>query len=334
MNHNNPIFWQALQKVMSGASGGRQDPIKNVYSNTTFTFDHENVFGFLEGDRYNQGNINRDNIQAAATLYAIMVLGDEMGIFRTADTVLKYVTHRRLDVASSNTATAVYNYMKLRDERTSFEERSMFYKQVFDSGEDQSGGKMSYNKNFSMLWDTLMQEVIRYIKIFERADNPENVSKSTIHQVILDIQHNLSRAASGMVKVFVPEMYAHLENAIQILDAPEIKDQVGHGVARDLWNVVESVSMSEGETPPNTSALRTVAANARQVILEIARFNPATFTNDDFQNFVRMVEAFIVGRSQLEGMEMDDYQDDKMDYKKSNGEMEPEYETMDEDWDF
>ncbi|MEM9820548.1 MAG: hypothetical protein AAF985_05730 [Bacteroidota bacterium] len=336
MNQHNSIFWQALQQVMSGESGGRRDPVKNVYYDETNVFDHENIFGFLQGATYNQGSINRDNIQNAATLYAIMILGDEMGIFRVADVILKYVTLGRLDVASSTTATRIYNYMKLRDERTTAEEREMFYKQVFDMGEGQSMRNMALNENFGSLWETLMYEVIRYIKKFERADNPENVSKSSIQQVMLDLQHNLSRAASGMIKIFVPEMYAHLEDAIQILDAPEIKDQTGHGVARDVWNVVESISREEFGNYPNTSALRTVAANARRIMLEIADYNPATFTNDDFQTFVRTVESFIVGKSQLEGGMQEVRRNDRYeeDYDREGQMTEPEYESMDEDWDF
>ncbi len=338
MNQDNHILWQAFQQVLSGETGGSRDPLKNVYQNDTFQFDHEGVFGFLNEDRFNQGNINRDNIRSAATLYAIMVLGDEMGIYRVADVVLKYVTIGRLDVASSSTATGIYNYMKLRDERTSFDERQMFYKQVFDIGESASMDNMANNQNFSSLWDTLMHEVIRFIRKFERADNPENVSRTSIHQVILDLQNNLSTAASGMVKLFVPEMYTHLENAIAILDAPEIKDQVGHGVARDLWNVVESISREEFGSYPNTSALRTVASNARRIMLDIADYSFATFDEDSFQNFIRNVEAFIVGKSQLENggsLSGGDYYEEAEEYEyDDNNQEEAEYETMDEDWDF
>lgn len=338
MNQNNHILWQAVQQVLTGETGGSRDPIKNVYQNETFEFNHESIFGFLTDERFNQGNINRDNIRNAASLYAIMILGDEMGIYKVADVVLKYVTIGRLDVASSSTATGIYNYMKLRDSRTSMHERCMFYDQVFNVGKckDMKHMKnMANNEGFGPLWETLMHEVIRYIKKYERADNPENVSRTSIHQVILDLQNNLSTAASGMVKLFVPEMYTHLENAIAILDAPEIKDQIGHGVARDLWNVVESISREEFGHYPNTSALRTVASNARRIILDIADYSFATFTEDDFHNFIRNVEAFIVGKSQLEnGSRGISAYNDEDEYEDSDEIEDAEYETMDEDWDF
>lgn len=334
---NRALFLQALREALRGQLGGQRDPVKNVYYDDFTVFDHENTFPFLDAAAYNQGAINRDNIQSAASLYAIMVLGDEMGIYRVTDVILKYVAMGRIDVESSSAATSIYNYMKLRDERTTMEERAMFYKQAFDIGQGHTINDMGANKNFSRLWETLMYEVMRYIRKYERADVPENVSKSSILQVILDLQHNLSRAASGMIKVFVPEMYAHLEDAIQILSASEIIDQIGHGVTRDLWNVVESVSREEFGYYPNTSALRTVAANARRVILTIADYTPATFSDDDFQHFVRDVEAFIVGKSQVESsLESGAYEEDEDDegMERENGRQEPAYESMDEDWDF
>ncbi|MEM6698949.1 MAG: hypothetical protein AAF806_07690 [Bacteroidota bacterium] len=337
MSINKALFLQALQNALRGSTNTLRDPAKNVYYDETNVLDHENIFRFLDQDNFRQGTINRDNILNAATLYGVMMVGDEMGVFRTADVILKYVTLGRIDVASSTTATRIYNYMKLRDERTTMQERYMFYKQVFDMGEEQSMKNMAHNKGFGQLWDTLMYEVVRYIRKFERADVPENVSKSSIIQVMLDLQHNLSRAASGMVKIFVPEMYAHMEDAIKIIDAPEIKDQIGHGVARDLWNIIESVSQEEFGYYPNTSALRTIAANARQVMLVLADFVPATFSNEDFQDFVRTVEAYIVAKSQIENngrsyLENNGYEEES--YMDDDDRFEPELETMDEDWDF
>ena len=335
--YNRALFLQALQSALQGSSSVQRDPVKNIYYDDTTVFDHESVFAFLDDSAYNQGTINRDNIQSAATLYAIMVLGDEMGIYKAADVVLKYVTMGKIDVASSTTATRIYNYMKLRDDRLTYSERSSLYMMTFNIGEGQTIDGMGYNKNFQQLWETLMYEVTRYIRKYERAEVPDNVSKSSIIQIMLDLQNNLSRAASGMTKIFVPELYAYLEDAIQILDAQEIKDQIGHGVTRDIWNVVESISREEFGHYPNTSALRTVASNARRIMMMLSEFSPSTLNDDDFQRFVRDVEAYIVGKSQVENTmsHLDykqDYEDDN--YDDPRGMEEPEYETMEEDWDF
>jgi hypothetical protein len=264
-----------------------------------------------------------------------MILGDEMGIFRVADAVMKYVTMGRVDVESSGTATRVYNYMKLRDERTTPEERAMFYKQVFNLGPGQAMDDMAVNQNFAPLWETLLSEVARFISKYERVDHPDLVSRFGIEQAIRNLQHNLSRATSGMVKIYVPEMYAHLEDAIQIINAEELRDQLGHGISRDLWNVVESISSQEFGYYPNTTALRTVASSARQVLLSVAAYSSTGFGDAEFRDFIRNAEAVIIAQSQLDGgrdYPSQGYVSDRD--ENSMEDAEAELETMDEDWDF
>lgn len=328
---NEAILFHAYSKVHDGLSGISRDPVKNVYYNEVNDFDHVNSFQFLDPLNLPGGTINVVNIQNAASLYAIMILGDEMGIFRVADSILKYVTTGKVDVESTTTATRLYNYMQLRENRTSFEERSMWYKQVFDIGNGNTVSDMVTNKNFLPLWETLMGEVITYIDKYEDAEDPLRVSKSGIHQVITDLQHNLSRAASGMVKIFVPEMYAHLEDAIQIINAEELRDQLGHGISRDLWNIVESVSMEEFNYLPNTSALRTIADSARNIILDIAIYNKASFSETKFQQLVKNVEAFIIAQNQFQKDSLNGLEEEGEDSFEAG---EKEFETMEENWDF
>lgn len=325
------ILWHTLGEILNSSTDRTRDPVKNVYYNEVNEFDHINSFKFLDPLNLAGGTINIVNIQNAASLYAIMILGDEMGIFRVADAILKYVTMGKVDVESTTTATQLYNYMQLRDDRTTFEERSMWYKQVFNIGNGNTVSDMVTNENFLPLWEGLMSEVIKYIRKYERAEDPERVSKTGIHQVLTDLQHNLSRVAAGMVKIFVPEMYAHLEDAIQIINAEELRDQLGHGVSRDLWNIIESVSMDEFNYLPNTSAIRTVADTGRNIILDIAAYNRATFKDEQFQELVRNVDAFIIAQNQLQGGTLNNFNNDDEDNLEED---EKELETMDEDWDF
>ncbi len=325
------ILWHTLSEVLDSTDNVTRDPVKNVYYDEVNEFDHVNSFQFLDPLNLPGGTINVVNIQNAASLYAIMILGDEMGIFRVADTILKYVTMGRVDVESTTTATRLYNYMQLRDNRTSFEERSMWYKQVFNIGNGNTVSDMVVNEGFLPLWETYMGEVIKYIDKYESAEDPLRVSKSGIHQVVTDLQHNLSRAAAGMVKIFVPEMYAHLEDAIGIINAEELRDQLGHGISRDLWNIVESVSAEEFNYYPNTSALRTIADSARQIILDIAEYNQATFSEDKFQEMVKHVEAFIIAQNQLQGGSDDGYQhSEKGDFQNDLDELQ----AAEDNWDF
>ncbi len=322
------LLWHALSEVLTGSDETNRDPIKNVYYDETNEFDHIHSFQFLEELNHAEGSINVLNIQNAASLYAIMILGDEMGVFRVADSILKYVSTGRVDVESTTTATRLYNYMQLRDKRTSFEERAMWYKQVFDIGAGETTSDMVSNDNFMPLWENLMSEVIKYIGKYEKVDDPLRVSRSGINQVMNDLQHNLSRATSGMVKIFIPEMYAHLEDAIQIINAEELKDQLGHGISKDLWNVIESISADEFNYVPNTSSLRTIAETARSIMLDVADYDKTIFNNDKFQKMVRNVEAFVIAQNQLRDGTLSHH--DEADIE----DIDAEFETMEEDWDF
>ena len=291
-------YLQALSQ--NNTTQSNRDPVKNVIFDEPISIDHLGLFDFLDANGYASDTINTVNIQNAATLYAIMVIGDQMGVFQVADAVMKYATLGRIDIESTSTATRLYGFMKLRSQRTTAQERAMFYRQVFDLGDSEGVNEMATNTSFWPLMESLFHHVIEFIRKYEVADEPQNISQSPVRQIIRDLQHNLSRAASGMIKVYIPEMYAHLEDAIQIISAPEIRDQIGQGVARDVWNVVEQVSMEEFGHYPNTSALRTVAAAARSVLLDLARYSDASFDNSDFQQFIDNVEAFIVAQSQVD----------------------------------
>lgn len=302
--HANAVLLQAYLDAISQGGPARvtRDPVKTVIFDEPIRIDHQNLFPFLDDSGYASDTINTVNIQNAATLYGIMVVGDEMGAFAVADTIMTYATIGRIDVASTSTATRLYGYMKLRDQRTTPEERALFYRQVFGMGGQENHLENSVaNTDFWPMMETLFHYVIEHIRKVETAEDPGNISQAPVRQIIRDLQHNLSMAASGMCKIFIPEMYAHLEDAVQIISAPEIRDQLGQGVARDLWNVIEQVSMEAFGYRPNTSALRTVASAARNVILDLARYTDATFDDADFDQFISNVEAFIIAQSQVQG---------------------------------
>lgn len=313
--------------------GASDDPVKRIFSGGVNTFNYEvNYFDSIETQ-----SIDRENILAAGTLYYIKVLGDEMGLFRIMDSLIMAWTSGRIDIPQGETATRMYNYYKLREDRTTPQERSMFYKIVLNSGEGQVMEGMSVNRNFSAIWERLMEEVVRYIQRFEDSDKSNQVSKSNITQSIKFLQQNLSRHAFGMVKAIIPEVYSHLEEAIAILNSPEIISQLGRGYYdrnsdsnnRNLWDVVERVSMEEFGQIPNTSAMITAAVKGHQIFKGVAQFSEGTFLDSQFREFVDNCESFIIAQSQGTTDSGDGFNN----YEEENYE-EPEMESMEEEWDF
>lgn len=325
----NPAMMQAFIQSIQDDSRLNVDPIRSPYENTQIDFDHE--VNYFEQGSSSQYNINVENIRAAGTLYYIMILADNLGVLRVADHVLMTWTSGHLDIPLGETATSMYNYYKLRSDRTSPEERNTLYKLVFNIGEGRTLGDMAVNQNFASLWDSLMNEVVRYIQKRERSDNPETVSKSSIHQSISALQHNLSRSTSGIVKVLIPEMYAHLENALTILGAPDVVSQLGQGIYKDVWNVIERVSMEQDQVLPNVQAYRDIAVFAHKIFMAISDFTSSSFQDSDFQDFIFNVESFVIAQSQLGAQDIDyDHEDVEEVFENA----ERKLETADQDWDF
>jgi hypothetical protein len=296
------------------------DPVKNVYSDVQVdSFDFKvDYFETVE-----EQAIDRQNILGAAVLFYIKVLADDLGILKITDAVIMAWTQGKLDIPQGETATKLYRYYKLRKERTMPEERAMFYKIVFNSGNAEVLENAVVNTEFSDLWSTLMNETVKYIQKFETKDNAnEFVSKVGVFNAIKMIQYNLSVFMSGMVKSLLPEMYAQLQSAIDILKRPEIVQQLGQGYHRNMWKVIERVGAEVFNYIPNVSALRTIAVKGHSVFSTIAQFDEAQFSEESFRVFISDVEEFIVANGQIEIRDTDDQE-----------ETEPEKEEKD-DWNF
>lgn len=302
------------------------DPVTNVYQNgSPFSFSYA-VDYFETADE--QG-VDVENILAAGTLYYIKTLADDLGILRVADAVLMRWTSGMLDIPQGATASKLYSYYKLRDEYTTPEERSMFYKIVLNVGEGQVLDKMAVNEEFTSLWDTLMTESVKYIDKYEQKEtNFMVVSKSAIYQAIKELQYNLTVFTSGMVKAVLPEMYRQLEKAVDIIDDDNVKAQLGWGYRRSMWNVIERVSQEEFGYKPNVSAMRTAAVTGHKIFATIASFDEGLMSETAFQEFIRNVETFIIAQSQLgEESSRSEVVEDEMDEKIT--------ENLGEDeWDF
>lgn len=273
------------------------DPVTNVYQNgSPFAFNY--VVDYF--DTAEEQGVDAENILAAGTLYYVKTLADDLGILRVADAVLMRWTGGMLDIPQGSTASKLYSYYKLRDEYTTAEERAMFYKIVLNVGDAKVLEKMAVNEEFTPLWDTLMTEAVKYIDKYEQKEtNFSVVSKAAIFQAIRELQYNLTTFSSGMVKAILPEMYRQFEKAVEIIDDDNVKEQLGWGYRRSMWNVIERVSQEEFGYKPNVSAMRTAAVTGHKIFATIASFDEGLMSETAFQEFIRNIETFIISQSQL-----------------------------------
>jgi hypothetical protein len=255
-----------------------------------------------------------------------------MMILPVTDAIIMRWTAGMLDIPQGKTATNLYRFFKLKEDRVKKSESDLFLKTVFNAGDGEVLDNMSVNQDFPQLWNTLLEEVVKYIDKYEQKDSAfDVVSKSAIFQSIRDLQYNLTVFTSGMVKAILPEMYKQLEHAISILDDDNVKNQLGRGYRRSMWNVIERISMEEFNYAPNVSAYRTIAVNGHKIFTTIASFNESLISEEEFRTFIHNVEEFIIAQSQVGEKPDIENEDDE-------GMLEDDEAVMDEiekdDWDF
>ena len=154
--------------------------LKNVYSDVSVdTFDYKvDYFETIE-----EQAIERAHIMGAAVLFYTKVLSDDMGLLRVADAIIMAWSKGKLDIPHGETATKLYRYYKLRKDRMTAEERNMFYKIVFNTGSAEVLENSVVNTDFSRLWNSLMQETVKYIQKYEEVSNAEEFGSKVVSTI-------------------------------------------------------------------------------------------------------------------------------------------------------
>lgn len=254
-----------------------------------------------------QQGVVRENILAAGALDYNFELGERLGVFRLVDALVVNWSAGAIDVADGPAATKLYKYYKLRDERSSAEERALIYRRVLDKGDAEVLSRMVVNEHFPRLWDKLMYEAAQHIRKLEDAsgdtDDGAKVSRTPIYQATRELQYNLTEFATGMAHVQARETYAALQAAFDILKDPEIADHFGGGRRKTMWTTIERLSKAEFGSAPNIAAIRTMAVEGNRVFRWIAEFEQGAVTEDRFREFLAAAEAYVIARGTDEGSE-------------------------------
>lgn len=292
-------------------TSGENDPIDAMRTRgavaawdfTVDTFDQAEAQGVIP-----------DWIRAAGGLDWCYWMGEALGIYKIVDSVVLRWGSGALDVPPGPTTSKLYRYYKMRDQRASAEERSMVYKRVLNRGEATLTQQMVVNTAFPRLWHKLMAEVAEFIrKSEETKGGPEQVSPTPIYQAVRDLQYNLSDNMTGLAPMQVQEMYAQLQEAIDILSDPQVIDQFGVGRRKNLWTVVERIAKEEFGTALNVASIRTLAVEGNKVFRWIADFDgtnairaaidfSANATDTKTLNaLLEPAEAWIIAQADIDG---------------------------------
>jgi hypothetical protein len=301
-------FALAYNHALKTVKGG-DDPI-DAFRSKSDTKEWD--FTVDEFESIEEQGVIPERILAAGALDYIYELGDNLGIFKLTDFLVLNWVSGNMDIGEGQVVNKLYRHLKLKDERSSEEERAMLYKRVLNKGEGKVLDNMVVNDDFSGLWTKLMEEVVKYIeKIEGRAGDIEIVSKQPVYQAIKEIQYNATANFTGMAPIMTREIYAHLKDCFDILNDKDIIAQLATGSRKNMWVVIENLAKQELKVAPNVSAFRTVAVKGNQIFRFIADFNGVAVSEERFQEFKEAVEAYIIAQSQLGNMKEMDSEDEE-----------------------
>ncbi len=290
-------FFALAYNYALGVASGDQDPLSLKYrSDQIANWD----FTVEQFDSVEAQGIIKENILAAGALYYIYELGEHLGMYRLADALVLRWASGALDLADGTATTRLYQFWKRRDDRNSPEERAAVIKRVLNIGDGQVLSRAIVNEEFPALWHRLMEEATEYIRRAEGADDAvgQRISRASLYDATRNLQYNLSTHATGMAHMQVREMYAHLSEAIEIFKHPEITDYFGGGRRKNMWTVIERLSMDEFRHSPNVSAIQTAAIEGNKVFQWVANFGgPGTVTEQSFKSFLESAEAWILSQA-------------------------------------
>ncbi len=299
-------------------AAGEDDPIDQARRKGTapeigwdFTVD---TFETIE-----EQGIVQENILAAGAIDYIYELGERMNVFRLADALVLNWSSGAIDVVNGTAASKLYRYWKLRDERSTPEERGLLYRRVLSKGQTKLLTRMVANEHFPDLWHNLMSAVANYIdkteKIDDGAASSSPVSKASVYQATRELQYNLTEYSTGMAHMQAHEMYSQLTEAFELLGDPEIVAHFGGLRRKSLWTVIERLSKDEFGSSPNIAAVKSLAVDGNRVFRWIAEFNEATTDHQQFLDFLGHAESYILNSALVgdQAFDEDDDFDDEFD---------------------
>ncbi|MBD2503162.1 hypothetical protein [Anabaena azotica] len=295
-----PTIYNEAKKLAKPSN--TNDPLKILSGSSASSKLNFSVNRFDEIEQEHQ-EIVKANIQAAGMLDYVYYFDCHFHVFDVANLLVIRWASGTLDIPEGKTAEKLYRFHKLRDDRNSPEERAMLYKRVLNKGDGQLLQNMVVNEAFPIYWEQLMSEMLQYIQKSENKShldslNNNAVSRTRLYQLTRNLQQNLTEHMTGMAHLQVQEDYAHLKDALDIIGSEEIRNYFG-GRRQTLWDIIERVVKEGLGIPIPTEAIKTLAIDGNRIFEWIAEFDERAVTNEQFNEFRKAVEAWIIANASL-----------------------------------
>lgn len=298
------LLFSAYDNALKIGDGGETDPLDSTHGGhgsqihdwdfTVDTFDTIEAMGVLP-----------NSIRAAGAIDYVYEIGERMRVFDITEQLVYNWASGQIDIANGPAAGKLYRYMKLLDERGQVDDRAMLYRRVLNKGSITPLSGVVVNDNFPTVWGKLMAEIADYIDKSERLETGLSevspVSTRPLYQSMLELQHNLTEHCTGMAFIQVHEMYAQLQQAMEILKDPDIIASFGGIRRRNMWTVITEISKQTFGNAPAVSPIVRLAVDGNAIFQLVADFDEGTFSPDQLTELITAGESYIINGSMVDG---------------------------------
>ena len=215
--------------------------------------------------------ILKNNVLAMQIFYPSWML-EEARLFDTYDKIEELFLNQMLPLGRGTAGDRIYQRWKKSSQRITKGERLNFYASCFGA----PGGNPSMptlNREFSELWLRFVSAVSEFFRKLSvddvvRARYPVAVSAEQVRKSGRDVAANLSLHGYGVAYFAATELQAEISEIISVLNDPEVRGAYG---ARDMWQLIEQVSVYELGGARNTVRYRTMATSGAVIIRWLAQ---------------------------------------------------------------
>lgn len=218
-------------------------------------------------ERNTAQEVQRVNLEAAQAIYFAAMM-DEARLFDVVDKMAELFQIGALPLERGPAGEYLYRYIRNTPERISAYERRNTYARVFGVATGDPNAPGARFRNFDDLWLRFVSAVSDWYRkqqvesLF--ASNGRFVpSQEQLRKTGLDLAANLSLYCYGGTWFVASELQKDIAEYVDLLSSPEIKRLYG---ARDMWQVIDQISLLEFGKPANTIRARTMASAGATII--------------------------------------------------------------------
>jgi hypothetical protein len=252
--------------------------------------------------------VTSDRILATADLYYIY-MHERIGLFRVMAKLQELFRAGTLRISNGPGAYGLYRFDKHGILRYHMRDRLRAYRRVLGYTNSDPGPNARANPEFHGLFKHFIGETAKFWRdkrisevIREKATDPTFGSIAIVRRSALDLRNNLKNSSYGYVNVLRVETSQALAEAFRVLDAPDLKAQLG---AQTPWDMIELVLWQYFHESINASAMNRMAVAGREMIRWLAEPFVLRTNRADFEALLyRIAEYAEEWLSSDEGMRL------------------------------